>query len=110
MAYILVALVFVMIAMLIIAGCLLGGQRLFPGRPVLEYFAADGIDLHSSQDPAIVLSEHPTHSELQRVRFATAVGGYNKDEVDQFVAQLLARQGSSAERNTGTSEILNEGK
>lgn len=89
MAYILVALVFVMLAMLVIAGCLLGGQRLFPGRQTMEYFASDGIDLHEAVEPALILPENLSAEDLKRLRFATSLGGYNKSEVDQFIAQLI---------------------
>lgn len=87
--YLLVAITFVVI-MAVLAGCAaLGSDRLVPGRKPLIHLSEDGIDLVQASDPPLILSDHPDGAELERVRFATAVWGYQRDEVDGVMAKVI---------------------
>ncbi|QRZ62199.1 DivIVA domain-containing protein [Rothia sp. ZJ932] len=98
MAYILVTLTAAAAVGIALAAVLLGKDRVFPGQRFFEYVSTDGVALTSGVDPAHVLSDNPSSEELKRVKFATSVAGYNKDEVDQFVQLLLEQNAALRER------------
>lgn len=107
MTYILVTLTIVLVISLAVAAALLGSERVFPARRVIEYVSTDGVDIVGEGEPVHVLSDAPTQQELRRVTFATSIGGYNKDEVDQFI-QLLIDENTSLRKSgaadAGTSQ------
>lgn len=77
--------------MAVLAGCaVLGSDRLVPGRRLLIYIGEDGVETVSATDPPLILSDHPDSLELERVRFATSLLGYNRDEVDGVLAKVVA--------------------
>lgn len=114
MSYILVTLTIILVLSLTVAAAFLGGERVFPARRVIEYVSVDGIGIAGAVEPAHVLSDEMTLRELKRIRFATALAGYNKDEVEQFVQLLidenaalrkqLDQQGASATTAKTTAE------
>lgn len=76
--------------MAVLAGCTtLGSDRLVPGRKPLIHLSEDGIDLVQASEPPLILSDYPDGAELERVRFATALWGYQRDEVDGVMAKVI---------------------
>lgn len=90
MNFLLVGFTFLVLACVAVGIAMLGSDRLFPARKVFEYVAEDGIEPVSGGEPPLILSERPDAQELTRIRFATAVGGYNRAEVDGVLTRLIA--------------------
>lgn len=87
--YLLVAITFVVI-MAVLAGCAaMGSDRLIPARKTLTHISQDGIDIVPASEPPIILSDRPDSTELERVRFATSILGYNREEVDGVLAKTI---------------------
>ncbi|MDY6051632.1 MAG: DivIVA domain-containing protein [Rothia sp. (in: high G+C Gram-positive bacteria)] len=90
MNYLLVAVTFMVLAVVTVACAVLGTDRLVPARKVLDALSQDGLALVPAAEPPVILSERPDAAELGRVRFATSALGYNRDEVDGVLAQVIA--------------------
>ena len=70
-----------------------GGVR---GRPAVEGEPADGFDEPPAQLPPVLLPEHPTPDDVDRIRFSLAFRGYRMDQVDQVLETLRDRIGVQA--------------
>lgn len=90
MNYLLVFFTFVVLASVFVGVAVLSTDRLFPARAPLLYFANDGIATESEQELPIIIPASATAGDYQKIRFATAVAGYNKDEVDAVLTRLIA--------------------
>lgn len=90
MNFLLVGLTFVVLAGTAVACAVLGSDRLVPGRKTLDFVAEDGISLDGAGEMPLILSDRPQGEELHRVRFSSALGGYNRDEVDGVLSKLVA--------------------
>lgn len=76
--------------MAVLAGCAaMGSDRLIPARKTLTHISQDGIDIVPASEPPIILSDRPDSTELERVRFATSILGYNREEVDGVLAKTI---------------------
>ena len=60
----------------------------FLARKFFIYIPNDGILCEEGQDQPLILSEHPDQEELKRVKFATSLLGYKKDEVERTLSVL----------------------
>ena len=88
MNYLLVFITFLVLSMTMIGVALLGSDRIFPARKFFIYIPNDGILCEEGQDQPLILSEHPDQEELKRVKFATSLLGYKKDEVEQTLSAV----------------------
>lgn len=101
MNYVLVFITFIVLALTMVSIALLGSDRIFPARKVLNHISNDGIAPESDLEMPLVLSSRPTVAEVKRQRFSTSWRGYNPDEVDQALTLL-------AEENTRLRSQLEE--
>ncbi|WP_237233234.1 DivIVA domain-containing protein [Rothia nasisuis] len=93
MNYLLVGLTCVVLVAVMVGCAVLGSDRLVPGRRATDWVSQDGIDLMPSAEPPLILSARPDQEELKRVRFATSLLGYNRDEVDGALARAASELG-----------------
>lgn len=105
MNFLLVGFTFVVLAFTVVGIAVLGTDRLVPARKVLEFVSRNGIDVASGGETPLILSQHPDAEELTRIRFATAVGGYNRDEVDGVLTQLIAENKRLRNQLHGTAPV-----
>ncbi|MCG7421809.1 cell division protein DivIVA [Micrococcus porci] len=78
--------------------------------------AALGRALPRPADPAgqapphpVLLPEHPRAADVDRLRLATAVPGYQRDQVDEVLARLRAALAADEERIAALEARLGEG-
>ncbi|GGH59872.1 DivIVA domain-containing protein [Rothia aerolata] len=90
MNYILVIFTLVVLTLTMVGIAVLGTDRLFPARKTIGYIASDGIDLEGNRELPLIVSSSLNRAELEKISFSTALGGYNKDEVDELFVQLIA--------------------
>lgn len=90
MNYLLVDITFVVLAAVLTGCAVLGSDRLVPGRKTLTYISEDGIEITPAGEPPLILSDRPDSSELERVRFATSILGYRRDEVEGAFLKVTA--------------------
>ncbi|WP_245827943.1 DivIVA domain-containing protein [Sinomonas mesophila] len=86
----------VFLAMVLAAGLVWFAAGVVRGRRALDGEPADGFDEPPAQLPPVLLPEHPTPDDVDRVRFSLAFRGYRMDQVDQVLETLRDRIGVQA--------------
>ena len=80
----------VFLAIVLAAGLVWFGLAAFRGRP-LPGALDGGMDEPQPGLPPVVLPEHPTADDVDRVRFSLGLRGYRMDQVDEVLAILRDR-------------------
>ena len=86
----------VFLAIALAAGLAWFAAGVVRGRPGLEGQPTDGFDEPPAQLPPVLLPEHPTPDDVDRIRFSLAFRGYRMDQVDQVLETLRDRIGVQA--------------
>lgn len=86
----------VFLAIVLAAGLVWFAAGVVRGSPMVDGEPADGFDEPPAQLPPVLLPEHPTPDDVDRVRFSLAFRGYRMDQVDQVLETLRDRVGVQA--------------
>lgn len=89
MNYLLVGLTFIVIAVVFIGVALLATDRLVPARKPILFLAKDGIGVEEDRDMPILLPENADPKDYKVIKLATSAAGYNKQETDELLEQLV---------------------
>ncbi|MEA5453194.1 DivIVA domain-containing protein [Sinomonas sp. JGH33] len=80
----------VFLAIVLLAGVVWLGAAAYRGRPVSDALAK-GFDEPAPELPPILLPEHPSAVDVDRVRFSLGLRGYRMDQVDEVLERLRDR-------------------